>query len=94
MRGMKLVLQLEYNRTVLFCNYKFGYLKVTSLISDVKMFPSKSSCAGNIEKCYDMRAEGALLRRTVILKLCRCFVFILDLFTPPLCHVTNHSVTS
>ena len=35
------VLQLEYNRTVLFCNYKFGYLKVTSLISKVEMFPSK-----------------------------------------------------
>ena len=36
-----IVLQLEYNRTVLLCNYKFGYLKVTSLISKVKMFPSK-----------------------------------------------------
>lgn len=36
-----IVLQLEYNRTVLFCNYKFSYLKVTSLISKVKMFPSK-----------------------------------------------------
>lgn len=36
-----IVLQLEYNRTVLFCNYKFSYLKVTSVISKVKMFPSK-----------------------------------------------------
>lgn len=36
-----IVLQLEYNRTVLLCNYKFSYLKVTSLISKVKMFPSK-----------------------------------------------------
>ena len=36
-----IVLQLEYNRTVLLCNYEFSSLKVTSLIFKVKMFPSK-----------------------------------------------------
>lgn len=41
MGEIKLLLQLEYNRTVLLCNYKFGSLKVTSLISKVKMFPTK-----------------------------------------------------
>ena len=39
--GNKTIVTLEYNRTVLLCNYKFGSLKVTSLISKVKMFPSK-----------------------------------------------------
>ena len=51
------VLQLEVYLTVPCSNDKSGYLNVTWCLS-MKMFPTKRSWAGNIEKKDDKTEEG------------------------------------